>query len=120
MRPFSKALCTAAAAVLIATALAACSDYVDRRDTIALSGGNAVATDAMTQMVDPWPASSADKTIAFNGQKMQSAVERYRENKVPQPVGTETSAGFAPPPEAPAAGSPNVPSPVGPSVTQSN
>jgi hypothetical protein len=120
MQPFNRALGPLAAALLAAATLAACSDYLDRRDTIALSGGNAVATDAMTEMVDPWPAASADRTIPFNGQKMQSAVQRYRENKVPQPVGTETAADFAPPPSAPPGSSGSTPSPVGPTVTQTN
>jgi len=78
--------------------LAGCADfyaphegdsYLDRRDTIALSGGDAVAGNTITQMVDPWPAYSGDKTIAFNGQKMQTAVERYRTGKVIEPVDPE-------------------------------
>ena len=36
-------------------ALAGCSEYLDRRDTISLNGGNSVATNEVTQMVDPWP-----------------------------------------------------------------
>ena len=55
----------ALAAVL--AALGGCSEYLDRRDTIALSGGDAVATNKVTQMVDPWPRASADRNIAFNG-----------------------------------------------------
>jgi len=80
--------------------LAGCSDlfvlrhddsYVDRRDTIALSGGDAIAGNTITQTVDPWPAYSGDKNIAFNGQKMQSAVERYRTGKVIEPVDPENA-----------------------------
>jgi len=37
-------------------------------------------------MVDPWPSRSGNTNIAFNGQKMQSAVERYRTDKVTPPV----------------------------------
>ena len=75
--------------------LASCSEYVDRRDSISLSAGNAVATDIDTQMVDPWPPASADRNIAFNGQKMQSAVQRYRNNQVIQPSGTGTSSTYS-------------------------
>ncbi len=83
--------------VLIAgIGLAACSEYTDRRDTISLDGGNAVATDVVTQMVDPWPAASADKNIAFNGQKMQTAVQRYRTGQVIKPVGVGTSGSYQP------------------------
>jgi len=78
--------------------LAGCSDlfvlrhddsYVARRDTIALSGGDSVAGNTITQMVDPWPPYSGDRNIAFNGQKMQAAVARYRTGKVIEPVDPE-------------------------------
>ena len=82
----------AAAAVLVT--LAGCSEYLDRRDTIALSGGNAVATDKIVQMADPWPVYAGDKTIAYNGQKMQTAVQRYRTGQVIPPVGTGTSGSY--------------------------
>jgi hypothetical protein len=83
---------TATAVTLCAT-LAGCSDiYYDRRESIALSAGDAVATDKVTQMVDPWPAESSNRNIAFNGEKMQTAVERYRTNKVIPPASAMTSS----------------------------
>jgi len=72
--------------------LVGCSNpdlYLNRRDTVALSGGDAVAANTVTQMVDPWPPYSGNKNIAFNGQKMQAAVERYRTGKVIQPADPE-------------------------------
>jgi hypothetical protein len=92
-RPRTKAVVrTIAAAVTLVTMLAGCSDiYFDRRETIALSGGDAVAANAVAQTVDPWPPHSGNTNIAFNGQKMQSAVERYRNDKVIQPVKPTTS-----------------------------
>jgi len=62
-RSIKPALALAALAVL----LAGCSEYLDRRETISLNGGNALATNEVTMMVDPWPRDSADKNIAFNG-----------------------------------------------------
>jgi hypothetical protein len=44
MQPFSNAVRLVALAAMFVT-LAGCSEYLDRRDTIAPSGGNAVATD---------------------------------------------------------------------------
>jgi hypothetical protein len=93
MRPSNKTV-RALALVAVLAALGGCSEYTDRRDTIALSGGNAVASDTVTQMVDPWPAYSGDRNIAFNGQKMQGAVQRYRTNQVTPPVGTGTSGTY--------------------------
>jgi len=86
-------LCALAAAVATSagTLLAGCSDlYFDRRDSIALSGGDAVAANAAMQTVDPWPPNSGNTSIAFNGQRMQSAIERYRNNKVVAPAETMT------------------------------
>jgi len=113
MRPSSNTSRTLALVALTA-ALAGCSEYLDRRDTISLAGGNAVATDKVTQMVDPWPRASANRNIAFNGEKMQTAVERYRTNKVVPPQGIGTSSNYQPAPNAQ-----NNTTPVGPTVTQS-
>jgi hypothetical protein len=112
MRPFNKVVCTIALATVFAT-LAGCSEYLDRRDTIALSGGDAVATDKVTHMVDPWPRDSADRNIAFDGNKMEGAVERYRTNNVVQPKGIGTSGTYQPAPLVQ-----NNAAPVGPTVTQ--
>jgi hypothetical protein len=111
MQPYNKVTATLALAVLFAT-LAGCSEYVDRRDTIALSGGNAVYTDRVTQTVDPWPRDSANRDIAYNGEKMQTAVERYRTNKVTPPQGIGTASSY----QTPAVQN-NV-APVGQSITQ--
>jgi hypothetical protein len=84
-------------ALIAATALAGCSDlYLDRRESIQLSAGDDLYSNQVTHMVDPWPAQSANRNIAFNGQRMQSAVERYRTNRVTPPVNaTTSSAGYS-------------------------
>jgi hypothetical protein len=61
----------------------ACTDmYLDRRDTVSFEAGDAVAVNKVTHMVDPWPAHASNRNIAFDGERMQSAAERYRTNKV--------------------------------------
>ncbi|HMF23668.1 MAG TPA: hypothetical protein VKG24_16285 [Pseudolabrys sp.] len=119
MQPFNKAVSTLALAVLL-TAVGGCSEYLDRRDPIVASGGNAVATDIVTQMVDPWPPASANRNIAFNGAKMQTAVERYRTNRVVPPRGVGTSSTYAEPSPGGAATpvGQNNSGPVGPGITQ--
>jgi hypothetical protein len=78
--------------LLIGGLLAGCSEfYYDRRETISLTGQDARDSNRVAQMVDPWPPHSANKNIAFDGNKMQTAVERYRNNKVIQPVNATTS-----------------------------
>jgi hypothetical protein len=85
---------TVAAALAAGASLSGCSDiYFDRRETIALGADDAVASNRVTHMVDPWPAHSGNRNIAFNGERMQSAVQRYRENKVTVPVSATTSSG---------------------------
>jgi len=88
-----------AAAVLAAT-LGGCSEmYFDHREGVTLGAGDSVAANAAMQTIDPWPARSANTNLAFNGQRMQSAVERYRTNNVTQPVDPMQieSANLAPP-----------------------
>lgn len=90
-----------AAAVAVATLgamLGGCSDlYMDRRDQIGLSSGDAIAANNAMQTRDPWPAHSGNTNLAFNGQKMQTAVERYRTNTPWVPVDPVT--GTATPPQ---------------------
>ena len=76
-----------AAVVVIAAAVAGCSEmYYDRRETVALSAGDAVATNKVTHMIDPWSRASANNRIAANGMLMQSAQDRYNRGKVITPV----------------------------------
>ena len=67
------------AAIVLGAALAGCSDiYYDRRDTISIVSGEAMAANRVTHMIDPWPPASRNRTIAFSGERMQAAHERYR------------------------------------------
>jgi hypothetical protein len=93
-RKIERLLRGAAAVATLGAVLAACSDpglYLDRRDTIALSGNDAVSANMVEEMVDPWPRYSNDKNIAFNGERMQRAVECYRKDKVTPPVDLDPS-----------------------------
>jgi hypothetical protein len=119
MQPFTNATRKLALAVLL-TALGGCSEYFDRRDPIAASGGNAVATNVVTHMVDPWPPASANRNIAFNGAKLETAMERYRTNRVIAPRAVGTSSTYADP-QPGGAGGPsgqNNSGPVGPTTAQ--
>jgi hypothetical protein len=114
MRRFNNVMRTLALAGLFAV-LGGCSEYLDRRDTIAMSGGDAQATNMVTQMVDPWPPESANRNIAFNGARMESAFERYRTNRVIAPRGIGTSSSYQ---DSGQGGAQNNPTPVGPTVAQ--
>ena len=91
VRPFVGA--TLILVILAGSMLAGCSDvYFDRRETISLSADDAGAADRVAQMIDPWPRDVGKREIAFNGEKMQTAVERYRIGKTQPPVNVTTSS----------------------------
>jgi hypothetical protein len=82
-----------AAIIAFGALLGGCSDiYYDRRETVALGADDHIAANRVAQMVDPWPVYVGDKNIAFNGQRMQAAVERYRHNRVIPPVNATTTS----------------------------
>jgi prophage tail gpP-like protein len=81
-------------AIMLATSLlGGCSDiYFDRRETISLGADDGGATNQVAQMIDPWPREVGRREVAYNGQKMQTAVERYRTGRVIAPVNVTTSS----------------------------
>jgi hypothetical protein len=89
------------AATLASAALGAmlggCSNlYMDRRDEVGLSAGDAIAANNAMQTTDPWPAHSGNTNLAFNGQRMQTAAERYRTNTPWLPVDPVTGSATPP------------------------
>jgi len=78
-------------------------DYYTQSDSITLGAGDAVATNAATQTIDPWPPHAKDTDIDLEGPRAVVAVERYQTNTSLKPKGLPNSA-------APTAGSsgPNI------------
>ena len=90
---FRSATRTIIATALLGAMLGGCSEYYfDRRDTITLYSGDAVATNRVTQMIDPWPVASGRRNIAYSGEKAAIASERYRTGRVIPPVNATTSS----------------------------
>jgi hypothetical protein len=82
----------------LASLLGGCSDlYFDRRETISLSADDHIASNMVAQMADPWPRYVGNKNIAFNGQRMQAGVERYRKHEVIRPISPQTTLTSQPP-----------------------
>jgi hypothetical protein len=90
--------CKALSAVLALGAfLAGCSDiYYDRRETVTLGAADHIASNMAIQMVDPWPRYVGDKNIAFNGERLQAGVQRYRRHEVIQPRAATTTSSTQP------------------------
>ena len=85
---------TLAAALAVSALTGACTTdmYGDRRDPVSFAAGDAVAVNKITHMVDPWPPNAGNRDIAYDGERMAAAAERYRTNKVTPPSGTGTSS----------------------------
>ncbi|MFL6797292.1 MAG: hypothetical protein ACJ8F3_07760 [Xanthobacteraceae bacterium] len=81
------------ACLAVCMSLNACSDiYYDRRETVSLGAADHIDANRVAQMIDPWPRYVGDKNFAFDGQRMQVAVECYRENNVMPPASRTTSS----------------------------
>ena len=90
---FASATKALAAATLLVAMLGGCSEYYfDRRDGVTLHSGESMAANRVTQMIDPWPAASGNRNIAYNGEKAAVAAERYRTGRVIPPVNVTTSS----------------------------
>ena len=61
-----------------AVCLGGCSEYLDRRDTIKMSAGEAVQNNVAMHVIDPWPRQAFVIPRTTNGERSQRAVERYR------------------------------------------
>jgi hypothetical protein len=84
--------CTALA-LLVPLVAGGCSDiYYDRRETVSLGADDHIAVNRVAQMVDPWPRDVGNKNIAFSGDRLQPAVERYRRHEVIRPISPVTSS----------------------------
>jgi hypothetical protein len=83
-------------ALVVAAMLGGCADiYYDRRETVTFHAGDAVASNKVVQIIDPWPRVAANRNIESNGERMQRAIERYRTNKTtPLQTTSTSSAGF--------------------------
>jgi len=98
------------AAMLLGAMLGGCSEnYLDRRDTVTLHSGEAMAANRVTHIIDPWPPGSGNRNFAYNGEKAATASERYRTGKIIAPVSALTSTSYGQ--AAPQAQSNNQPAP---------
>ena len=60
-------------------------DWFERRDTVTLQVGDAVASNKAMQMRDPWPPYVNNRHIQFNGVVMDRVIDQYKEGAVPEP-----------------------------------
>jgi hypothetical protein len=61
-------------------------DWFERRDTVTLQAGDAVAANKAMQTRDPWPPYVQNRDIQFHGELMGRAIQRYKTDTVRRPV----------------------------------
>ncbi len=110
-RRLARVVAAATAAATLGPMLGGCSElYWDRRDAIGLSAGDAIAANEAAETIDPWPPASGNTNLAFNGQRMQIAAERYRTGAGIQPgdpMAMQAVVVPTPPPSSSNNGTPN-------------
>jgi hypothetical protein len=60
-------------------------DWFERRDTITLQAGDALAANKAMQMHDPWPPYVHDRHILYHGEMIAGAIERYKADRIKEP-----------------------------------
>jgi hypothetical protein len=91
----TRTLAAATVAASLFAMLGGCSEYYfDRRDTVSLHSGEAMAANRVTQTIDPWSPASGNRDIAYNGEKAAVASERYRTGRVIPPANALTSSTY--------------------------
>lgn len=89
-------LAISAILVLSAISLGGCVDYMERRDTITLSAGEAQAWNRTAHVSDPWPPYVMNTQIPGDGQRTAVVIRRYS-------TGNGEAGGAATSPGTPAA-----------------
>lgn len=78
--------------------------YTQRIEGVTLGAGNAAASNAASQIINPWPAYSKDRDILTESPRMIGAIRRYQNNwdaktiktpSIPQPYDSSGSGGLA-------------------------
>jgi len=70
--------------------------YLERKDTVTLSAGDAKEVNRSTQMIAAWPRGVDDRNIPANGQRMAGAVQNYRCGTAPTSTTSSQTAGALP------------------------
>lgn len=70
-----------------------CDDYLERRDAITLSAGDAIAANKATQTISRWPQAAREDRWLSDGERARIAEARYRRRAVPSPKSLDKSGG---------------------------
>jgi hypothetical protein len=85
-----------APSVLVLAALGGCVDYLERRDTITLSAGEAQDWNKVVHIADPWPAHAKNTHIPGDGPRTARVIGRYSAGNEPANGTREPADALAP------------------------
>lgn len=71
-------------------AVAGCSEYLDRREGIAPTAGDAVRTNIAIHAIDPWPARAASRSYSIGAER---PVTRIRSFNTAAPAAVDEKGG---------------------------
>ncbi|MGA7325185.1 MAG: hypothetical protein WBX25_12015 [Rhodomicrobium sp.] len=66
-------------------------DHYNHRDLVSDVAGDAIAVNAATQTINPWPKEAKNPNIEVDGKRLGIAVQRYQDNKSIPPRGLNTT-----------------------------
>lgn len=78
-------------------------EYFERRDTITLGVGDAIAVNKATQTINRWPKAARQDYWVSDGERARITMDRYRKRTGPGPAGLGSPA---PPEESPTTDAP--------------
>ncbi len=80
--------------ILACGLLGGCFDesHYTHSDFISHVAGDAIATNAATHTVNPWPKEAKNPNVDVDGKRLQAAVERYKDNRSIPPHGLNTTS----------------------------
>lgn len=100
MKLFQASVCAAAAISLAGCYGTLGNDegerYLQRKDTVTLSAGDAKEVNARTHMLSQWPNGVGDRRIVHEGSRMARAAECYRSQPLQRTGGTSSQAQTTP------------------------
>ena len=79
------------APVAFLTLLSGCSEYVERREGISRTGGDAVRANIAVHVIDPWPPGAHDRRIIIDAERQTARTKAFNAGST-APTRAETGA----------------------------
>ena len=84
-------------AIGLSIAAGGCQEYLDRRDTVSLGVGDAIAVNKAAQTIERFPEAANHTRWRSDGERARIGIERYRTRTIPDASATGESNGSSAP-----------------------